>query len=97
MIKKSPYEILGLKEKDFTYKEVKKAYRLAVRAHPPERDPEQFSLISDAYDTLSSERYFMNAMRDNFFVYDIAFEEREEKKIDNAKYLKTIFETPFTL
>jgi curved DNA-binding protein CbpA len=95
MVKKSPYQILGLNEKDFEYKEIKRAYREAVRNNPPEKDPEKFAQISDAYDTLTNENYFMNAINNNKFILDIEIENSKSAKIDNSRYLKNIFEVPF--
>ncbi len=62
MIKKSPYQILGLHE-DFEYKDIKRAYRRAIRANPPEQKPEEFAMISDAYESLSSEEYILMRRR----------------------------------
>ena len=59
MIKRSPYDILGL-EGDFNFKDIKKAYRKAIREYPPEQNPEHFVLISDAYDRLTKEEYFVH-------------------------------------
>lgn len=96
MIKKSPYEILGL-EGDFEFKDIKKAYRKAIREHAPDTNPEQFALISDAYDYLSNEEYFIKGIEDNKFVLNISMEKEERKKEDNSRYLKDIFEVPFQI
>ena len=96
MIKRSPYEILGL-EGDFEFKDIKKAYRKAVREYSPDSDPKQFSLISDAYDSLTNEEYFLKNMEDNRFVLDVSVEREESKKENNSKYLKDIFEVPFKI
>lgn len=96
MIKKSPYEILGL-EGDFEFKDIKKAYRKAIREHTPDSNPEQFALISDAYDFLTNEEYFIKGMEDNRFVLNIAKEQEEPQKEDNSGHLKVIFEVPFQI
>ncbi len=96
MIKKSPYEILGL-EGDFEFKDIKKAYRKAIREYSPDRNPEKFTLISDAYDYLSNEEYFIKGIEDNRFVLNISIEIEESKKEDNSRYLKDIFEVPFQI
>lgn len=96
MIKKSPYEILGLKG-DFEFKDIKKAYRKAIREHSPDKDPKQFALISDAYDFLSNEEYFLKGMENIRFVVNISLDIKESKKEDNSKYLKNIFEVPFSI
>ena len=46
-----PYEILGL-TRQASDEEVKRAYFQQVRAHPPEREPERFRAIRDAYERL---------------------------------------------
>lgn len=46
-----PYAELGI-ERTATQAEIKKAYFLAVRAHPPEREPEVFQRIRAAYEML---------------------------------------------
>jgi curved DNA-binding protein CbpA len=47
----SPYEILAIKT-GATPGEIRKAYLLKVREFPPERDPEGFKRIRQAYDLL---------------------------------------------
>ena len=47
----NPYEILGVPAAA-TDAEVKAAYLAAVRAHPPEREPEAFKSIRAAYEQL---------------------------------------------
>jgi len=96
LIKKSPYEILGL-EGDFEFKDIKKAYRKAIREYSPDTNPEQFALISDAYDFLTNEEYFIKGVEDNIFVLNVSLETEESKKIDNSIYLKRIFEVPFNI
>lgn len=94
MLKKSPYEILGLNG-SFTYKEIKKAYRHALRAYPPEQYPEAFMAISDAYETLTREEYFINNLKNNLFYFDIEADAVEPEPEDLTPYLKKIFEVPF--
>ena len=95
MIKRTPYEILGL-EGDFEFKDIKKAYRKSIRANPPEQNPKEFSMISDAYDMLTNEEYFFKNSHDLYTLsVDLTIEKNE--KIDNYKYLKNIFEVPFTI
>jgi len=96
LIKKSPYEILGL-EGEFEFKDIKKAYRKAIREHTPDTNPEQFALISDAYDFLTNEEYFIKGIEDNRFVLNISMEKEERKKEGNSRYLKKIFEVPFQI
>ena len=96
MIKRSPYEILGL-EGEFEFKDIKKAYRKAIREYSPDKNPEQFALISDAYDSLSNEEYFIKDTENNRFIFDISIETKESKKENNSKYLKKLFEVPFKI
>ena len=96
MIKKSPYEILGL-EGDFEFKDIKKAYRKAIREYSPDTNPEQFALISDAYDYLSNEEYFIKGVQENRFALDVSIEAEENKKEENSRHLKNIFEVPFQI
>ena len=96
MIKQSPYEILGL-EGDFEFKDIKKAYRKAIRENSPDRNPEQFALISDAYDSLTNEDYFIKGIENNKFVLDVPIEVEKSKQENNSKYLKDIFEVPFQI
>ena len=51
----SPYSILGV-EPEATPAQVRVAYYRLVREHPPERDPEGFKRIREAYETLRSPR-----------------------------------------
>ena len=96
MIKKSPYEILGL-EGDFEFKDIKKAYRKAIREYSPDKHPEEFALISDAYDYLSNEEYFIKGNEDNRFVLGVSVQTEESTKENKSKYLKDIFEVPFKI
>ena len=96
MIKQSPYEILGL-EGDFEFKDIKKAYRKAIRENSPDRNPEQFALISDAYDYLTNEDYFIKGIENNKFVLDVSIEVEKSKQENKSKYLKDIFEVPFQI
>lgn len=96
MVKKTPYEILGLEE-DFEFKDIKKAYRKAIRANPPEQKPKEFAMISDAYDILTNEEYFFSNSQDDLYVLTIDLIVEKNEKIDNSQHLKNIFEVPFTI
>ncbi len=50
-----PYSILGV-EPTASPSELRIAYHRQVREHPPERDPEGFKRVRDAYETLRSPR-----------------------------------------
>lgn len=45
---KTPYDILGVVS-NAADTEIKQAYLRQIKAYPPERDPEQFRLIHEAY------------------------------------------------
>jgi len=94
MIKQSPYEILGLKD-NFSFKDIKKAYRVAIRNNPPEQNPQEFAKISDAYDVLTNENYFLSGIKDNIFTLSVDKNINDVEKSNNKEYLKKIFETPF--
>lgn len=47
------YEVLGLKQ-GAAQAEIKKAYFSLVRKHSPEKDPEKFREIREAYERLKS-------------------------------------------
>jgi hypothetical protein len=51
---KDPYLLLGLQEQ-VTDSEVTDAYHAALRRHPPEREPERFAVISEAYESIRTE------------------------------------------
>lgn len=50
-----PFEILGLSP-EARDDEIREAYLRKVKAHPPERDPEMFERIRDAYEALRDPR-----------------------------------------
>ena len=50
----NPFAVLGLDE-DATDAAVRAAYLVAVRAHPPDRDPAGFQRIREAYDAIRDE------------------------------------------
>lgn len=51
----TPFEILGVPE-DADDVDIKKAYLARVREFPPEREPERFQTVRDAYETLRGPR-----------------------------------------
>ena len=94
MLKRSPYEILGL-EDNFTFKDIKKAYRKKIREFPPEQYSKEFMEISDAYESLSNEEYFIRSIKDDIFYLKLDKISNNYKKEDLSIYLKKIFEVPF--
>ncbi len=49
-----PYLLLGLKE-NVTDSDVTAAFHAALRKYPPEREPERFAQISEAYESIRTE------------------------------------------
>ena len=96
MLKRSSYDILGLSG-DFEFGDIKKAYRNAIKKYPPEQNPQEFKLISDAYDVLTNEDYFLRHIEKDLSLLDINIEVKEDEIVDNSKYLKDIFEVPFII
>lgn len=70
------YQILDI-EKNVTSKEVKKAYNKLLRKYPPEKEPEKYKEIREAYETLKDEE---NRKSYNiFFSYGDELKKLEEK------------------
>jgi curved DNA-binding protein CbpA len=51
-----PYEQLGLDPSRTTDEAVQRAYKEAIRRHPPDRDPQTFERIRNAYEQIKNER-----------------------------------------
>jgi len=96
MIKKTPYEVLGLKG-DFEYSDIKKNYKQLIREYSPQSEPEMFAQIRDAYDILTNEEYFENSIYNDLFIFTLKEIKQKDYKINNIKYLTEMFETPFEL
>lgn len=94
MIKESPYEVLGL-DGIFEFKDIKKAYRRAIRDNPPEQNPKEFAKISDAYDTLTNDEYFTKDSNNSLYALEVKIELEQEEIFEKSKYLKNSFEVPF--
>ena len=94
MLKQSPYEILKL-EGDFTFSDIKKAYRKAIRENTPKQNPEIFAKVCDAYESLTNENYFFKDMNENSYTSTTEIKAVKNEKIDNTVFLKKIFEVPF--
>jgi curved DNA-binding protein CbpA len=61
-----PGEVLGVNP-DAGEEEIRGAYLRKVKEHPPDRSPEEFELIRDAYDSLRDPR---RRMRDRLLSVD---------------------------
>jgi curved DNA-binding protein CbpA len=61
-----PIEVLGISQ-NATDEQIRAAYLLKVREHPPDRAPEQFEKIRDAYEILRDPR---RRMRHRLFSVD---------------------------
>jgi curved DNA-binding protein CbpA len=51
-----PYRILGVDPETANDDNIRQAYLEGLREHPPERDPESFRRLRDAYDRIASHR-----------------------------------------
>lgn len=76
----NPYHVLGV-EPNATEAEIKKAYFQLIRKHTPERDPERFKRIREAYEQLRSvevrSKTDVHSFDDPFGEFDItALEQR---------------------
>ncbi len=90
--KESAYEILGITKKEIA--NAKKSYVEMVRKYPPEREPEMFNKIREAYEQISKP----NDKKYSFVLYKEPlkiFEDKISKQKLDKKILKTVFETPF--
>jgi curved DNA-binding protein CbpA len=61
-----PREVLGVNQ-DAVEEEIRAAYVRQVKEHPPDRTPEEFERIRDAYDSLRDPR---RRMRDRLLSVD---------------------------
>jgi len=61
-----PHEILGA-PRDSGEEEIRRAYLKKIKAYPPDRSPEEFERIRDAYEILSDPRH---RARTRFFSID---------------------------
>jgi|YNPNPStandDraft_1061719.scaffolds.fasta_scaffold88213_2 curved DNA-binding protein CbpA len=75
----NPYQVLGV-DPNATEAEIKKAYFQLVRKHTPERDPERFKRIREAYEQLRSaearSKTDVHSFHDPFGEFDLAALER---------------------
>jgi len=84
----NPYEVLGV-DRSATTAEIKKAYFTLIREHTPERDPEQFKRIREAYEQLKDAsaraQTDLFTLTDPFGEFDLeALEKRAEFDLEAA-------------
>lgn len=70
------YEVLNI-DKNSNFKDIKKAYSKLLRKYPPEKNPEEFKKIREAYEILSNEK--SKAEYDAFFQYGEEINQSREK------------------
>ena len=86
---KTYYEVLEI-EKDADERQIKSAYFKLVRKYPPEKFPEEFKLLREAYETLSdkNKRAGYDSTRDlpeeAAYLYGQAQKARRESRISDA-------------
>lgn len=84
------YQILDV-ESEASNKEIKKAYKKKLRKHPPEKDPDGFKKIRNAYDVLNNEK--SRAEYDAVLNYSEEIEEYREtaiKAMEESNYKTAI-------
>lgn len=101
-MKQSAYEILNISVQANS-KEIRRAYKTMVREFTPEKNPEKFSEIREAYEYLAQAEW--DRIPDSFPLYKDFVKKMNTKQeatgkegipIDESiKILNQIFETPF--
>ncbi|MBI5217592.1 MAG: J domain-containing protein [Bacteroidia bacterium] len=94
-IVQSPYEFFSLGP-EATEKEIKDRYISMVKEYSPEKDPDMFMKIREAYNIITKPD--MNTAYCVFFrdpVKSFTDDETEEEKTPASEFLKKYFETPF--
>ncbi|MCB2182409.1 MAG: J domain-containing protein [Desulfobulbaceae bacterium] len=92
---KTPYQILRIKE-DADDASVKKAYLAAVKQFPPERFPEQFQKVREAYEKIGTEkdrlRYalFDTSMPDPLEIAELLLQDGTKKRRLNEKQFRKL-------
>jgi curved DNA-binding protein CbpA len=89
-----PTEVLGVSQ-DAGEEEIRAAYVRKVKEHPPDRSPEEFERVRDAYDSLRDPR---RRMRDRLlavdpfapFVTTIELSTRQRRFVGPQPWLKVL-------
>lgn len=101
-MKQSAYEILNISPQS-GYKVIRRAYKTMLREFPPEKSPEKFSKIREAFEFLAQTEANRNI--DNFPIYldfvrqvDVNQEDQPQTNETTeaaSEFLSQVFETPF--
>ncbi|MBD3344173.1 MAG: DnaJ domain-containing protein [Chitinivibrionales bacterium] len=81
MDERNPYDILGV-EPGSTDQEVRRAYLDLIRKHPPDLHPQEFALISNAYEKIKTEK---NRLEYDLFSTDPGIEYPFDALIEEIK------------
>lgn len=101
MLVKSPYDRLNIDRENLEFKDLKKIYRALVLQNSPEKEPQKFADITDAYDLLAKKEYIDEFLKSNsLFFLEIdkdryKKEESKSKGYSEKEVLASMFETPF--
>ncbi|MGR8930682.1 MAG: J domain-containing protein [Gammaproteobacteria bacterium] len=87
MIKLSPFQIIGVNEQA-SDAEIKQAYLQLVKDHPPEREPQKFRQIQQAYQAIKDED--TRSSYQLFHLPEVEFEELLGHAFRRAPALKTM-------
>ncbi|MCD4745845.1 MAG: J domain-containing protein [Bacteroidales bacterium] len=95
-IKKSPFEILGLLD-NFSNDDIKSRYLELIRKNPPEKNPEMFMKIREAYELIIKPDLMPNSFPMYFKPLSLFENKKNEEDFELTRgVLKEIFETPFS-
>ncbi len=80
----NPWEILGLSEDCRDKKEIRKAYASLIRIHRPDKDPEKFREIRDAYESILNVLAFEEHYQTELNTVDINNPEEEGLQLSDT-------------
>ncbi len=86
---RNPIELLGLQD-NASKTDIKKAYLQKIREFPPDKFPEQFKQIRQAYETLQAKTISKSSGLDNVdqLTNDVYFTAEELTDMENALFPK---------